>query len=297
MPPEGVFDLGLADDDVKLLVDLNELADRILVGKQHLGRFVADHGDVVDLLQILVAKEPAAGHAQVVHLQILRRATDDPHVGHLVEIAGFLANLAHRHGLLQRGHVGHDAVVVVAQQAVGDDEPAAARDVGRGLGAAHDDVVGAQIFDLLLGLVADALAHRDQPDHGGHADEDAQDGQPRAKLVQQQAFEAQPQGLPEFGSIACASRTSEAARARAVRLARPAISRRDATPSRTAVIGRRYRCRVRRRLGTAARAALLLHLLHAALHLGEFLDVDKPVVVGVDAVEVSSSSAREPLPC
>ena len=134
---------------------------------------------------------------QVVHLQILRRAADERTSVDLVEIAGLLANLAHRHGLQQRGHVGHDAVVVVAQQAVGDDEAAAARDVGGRLDAADDDVVGAQILDLLLGLVADALAHGHQPDDGRHADENAQHGQAGAQLVQQQALESQPQGLPE----------------------------------------------------------------------------------------------------
>ena len=74
---------------------------------------------------------------------------------------------------------------------------AAARDDRGRLDAAHDDVVGAQVLDLLLGLVADSLAHRHQPDDGGHADQDAQHGQRRAQLVQQQALEAQSQRLPE----------------------------------------------------------------------------------------------------
>ena len=76
--------------------------------------------------------------------------------------------------------------------------PPARRRFLRRLDAAHDDVGGAQVLDLLLGLVADAFAHGHQPDDGGDADEDAQHGQRGPQLVQHQRADAQPEFFEEL---------------------------------------------------------------------------------------------------
>ncbi len=55
--------------------------------------------------------------------------------------------------------------------------------------AANDDVRRAQFFNLLLGFVADAFAHRDKPDDRRRPDKDPQRGERSSHLLQQQALQ------------------------------------------------------------------------------------------------------------
>ena len=78
---------------------------------------------------------------------------------------------------------------IVAKQAILQKEPATGvRSFLRRLHTENNDVVGAEVHDLLLGLVAHTLASSDQPDDRHNADQDSEDGQGQAQLVQQQAM-------------------------------------------------------------------------------------------------------------
>ena len=181
-------------DDVEVLVDLDGQADGIGKSEQLLRRLLRDDAHVVRGVAVAVFDESAAIHAQMVQVEVLGRAADQPHLGGVLAEPHFALDLAHRHGLLNHRDIGDDALVVVPQHAVGNEQRIAQLG-GRlsRLDAPHDDVVRTQILDLLLRLVADPFAHGHQPDHGRDADQDAQDGQARPELVQQEAVDAQTQ--------------------------------------------------------------------------------------------------------
>jgi hypothetical protein len=50
----------------------------------------------------------------------------------------------------------------------------------------------------LLRPIADAFPHRDQPDHGGRANENAKRSESRAQLLHEQALDAKVNGLEEL---------------------------------------------------------------------------------------------------
>ena len=65
------------------------------------------------------------------------------------------------------------------------------------LNASDDEVLGAEVFDLLLSLVAHAFAHSDQGNYRGNPDQNTQYRQGGAKLVKKQAVEPQAKRINE----------------------------------------------------------------------------------------------------
>ena len=130
-------------------------------------------------------EEPATIDGEVIQRQVFRRAAHQPHFHRAVCETGFLLDLTHRNRSFNDRDVGKDALVIVAQQSVIQEQATACagRTLLSGLYAAHDDVVGTQVFDLLLGLIADAFSHRDQPDDGRDADQNTQYGQAGSQFV------------------------------------------------------------------------------------------------------------------
>jgi hypothetical protein len=58
--------------------------------------------------------------------------------------------------------------------------------------AAQDDVLAAEVLDLLLRLEAGSLANRQHGNDRTNAEDDAQHGQQRSQPVQLKAFDGQP---------------------------------------------------------------------------------------------------------
>jgi hypothetical protein len=69
--------------------------------------------------------------------------------------------------------------------------------VVRGFDAFEDDVLAAELADLLLGLMAGALSDGEHGDHGGDAEDDAKGGEHGAQLVQPQALHPQRHRPPQ----------------------------------------------------------------------------------------------------
>ena len=57
----------------------------------------------------------------------------------------------------------------------------------------EDDVVGTEFLDLLLSLAGDPLTNRQQPDHAGDSDENAEHRQKRTQRVQQKTLQSDTQ--------------------------------------------------------------------------------------------------------
>ena len=109
----------------------------------------------------------------------------------MIAPAQFEVEFPHRDDSPNAGDVGHDAFVVVSQQAVGFYFAVVGRFISRfAMNAADDDIGGTQIFNLLLSLIADSFAHRDQPDDGRGADEDSERRERRSHFLQRKALES-----------------------------------------------------------------------------------------------------------
>ena len=185
---------GFPHDNIEVVVDLNGLAHRVGESEEFLSRLFGYHTDIVGGIAVAILNEPATVHAQVIQVKVLGCAADQSHFRRILAIANLAPDFAHRHRLLNHRNVGDHALVVVSQHAIGNEQGTAqfGRCLG-GLDAAHDDVVGAQILDLLLGLIADSLAHGDEPDHGHDANQNPQHGEAGPKLVQEETVDPQPE--------------------------------------------------------------------------------------------------------
>ena len=130
---------------------------------------------------------------------------DDAALDLLVEMAEVLAELAQRRGAGDGGDGLDDPVEVLVGQAVLEDEavvvllPRRVHVVDR-LGAADDDVGGAQLGDLPLGLGAGALGDGQHGDHRRDAEDQAQDREQHAQLVQRQVAQGQGDGDVQVGA-------------------------------------------------------------------------------------------------
>ena len=87
---------------------------------------------------------------------------------------------------------------LIGQAVVGDERPRRRRRIVRRLDAADDDVGRALPLDLVEGVLHRALAEGHQRDDRRDADDDAEDRQERAQLVQPQAAERQQGVATEF---------------------------------------------------------------------------------------------------
>ena len=70
-----------------------------------------------------------------------------------------------------------------------------------------DDVVAAELADLVERLAAGALAHREHRDDAADAEDDAQHGQERPQRVQRQVLDAEPD-LPDDRELVHQARLS-----------------------------------------------------------------------------------------
>ena len=186
----GGFLLGQADDPVEVvLADPDALADRVAIGEELLGDLRSDHDHVGEVEEVGIADEPALGHVLVGQPQEVGIDADDAALDLLGLVPQVLAELAQRRGAGHRGNGLDDPVEVLVGQAVLEDEAVVVLllrgvDVVDRLGAVDDDVGGAELGDLPLGLGAGPFGDGQHGDHRRHAEDQPQDREQDPELVQ-----------------------------------------------------------------------------------------------------------------
>ena len=170
--------------------DFDVATDRVFEGKQLRCGVGGQHAEVVQSGEVLVGNESPPGHLQVVDVLIVGRAADQPNLGLPREQTSCAPRFTHPDCTDECRDTVQNAVKVAACEAVLDEQARVTILVGR-LDALDDDVGRTKLLDLLLSLVTDPFAQRNQPHDGGHTDQDTEHGQPGPELVQQQTLQAQ----------------------------------------------------------------------------------------------------------
>ncbi len=194
-----------ADDAVVIPADAHVPPERRVEGKQGLRHARPEHANARAGLHVRIVEEAPAGDAVVAHLRIPRHGAHDVAIHPAADVPDIITHDAARHQDGDARDGGPDALNVLVGQAVLQNIALAAlfRDLlfFRRLDAAENDVLAAQVLDLLLRLEAGPLANRQHGDHRTDAEHDSQDRQQRTQPVQPKALDSQPKGAaqPRWG--------------------------------------------------------------------------------------------------
>ena len=194
MPAEGAPIFRHAHHDVIRIFDADRSADRVFDGKERGGGPGGQDAEVLLLSQVGVAKKPPPIKLQLHHVGILAGASNQPTVDQSTGVAEASSQLADGQRPLDRRNGFPHPLEIIPGDSVGHRSVRAFGHLAGRFDRADDNVIGPEPLDLLLCFETDPLADGQQPNHAGHADEDAQHRQERSQGVQQQALDAELPG-------------------------------------------------------------------------------------------------------
>ena len=152
-------------------------------------------------LHFQIGEEATLHDLTIAHLRIHRQHPHHLPVDAAIEVPDVFRDEATRHHDRNARHRLLDLRDVTPGDTVFADEAAAFRIRAlpvRRLHALQDDVLAAQLANLLLRLVAGSFADRQHRHHGGHAENHAQGRQKRAQLVKPDRLQAQRKRSPQM---------------------------------------------------------------------------------------------------